>query len=1111
MKGVQNPKLTLEPRAALSATALRLFLAAAVCVTASSAADVSATGAVAVFRRYCVQCHGEAAATAGINLKRLTSRNSIADSFQQWRKVQAVLEQKRMPPQGMPQPSEADRRLAVEWIRTELNEFAEKHDGEPGRVTLRRLTSGEYAYTIRDLTGLDFNVERHFAGDAVGGEGFTNFGDVQFMADANIESYLEAAKRIADHAVIGAGPLSFYQHPGMSGFELSAIHRIHDLYRRHGFRAVAAEGGRAFGLERYGRAFYACWRYQHRKVLGESDVSLDDLAEREDVSPRFLQHIWSVVQQSSPSYPTSEVVSRWRNLPQPEGPGNTPSMAVVRQQCEEIQQFVIHWPRWLFAAGGLAAGGAGDERALVITDASLEPSITKDLEFSERLKDKETATIHFSILPADPLATEKPIVIWRNPIVRIDRADRRRGEGRPLKDVLDQETSAKLAFGQTPNGREIGPEDFAMVAGTTLTLNLPVPSDARGLTLPVPSDARRLTLDVTIEVDPAQMGDAVLRCTISESEEVSQGRPTWALLADPKSKGFQSWKANVLKYAGNLPQTSHGEPTPSDRDPIPQPFDNTYNQPERDSFHYRVKYSRDDQFLVDKMLDNATRQQLEDAWADLYASFEYHDAFLDLLSNKYGFELNGKGIDELNDSEIEKLPAEPRPYVKALRAEHEAVVAAQMAAHPRHIEDAIQFASRAWRRPLSPREKDDLRSFYTTLREDGGLDQRKAIRALLTRILLAPTFLYRLEQPKEQSGVNPLSDWEMANRLSYFLWSSVPDEELRRAAKAGELSDPRQLRRQVKRMLADSKARRLAPEFFGQWLGFYRFDQHRGVDTSRFPEFTEEVKAAMYDEAVSFFEYVIREDRPIREIVSADYTFLNQALAKHYGVEKKVASTGHAEKVDGADEFQRGGLLRLGAMLTATSAPLRTSPVKRGDWVLRRVLGTPTPTPPADAGSIPADEKLFGGLTLREQLEAHQSNASCVSCHSRIDPLGFPLEHYDAVGRWRAEYSDGQPIDATTLLGDNIRIDGVEGLLGYLETKQDQVLRTLSSKLLGYALGRTILLSDQPLVDRLVGVGDQATFAELAAGIAASRQFRYRRGREDAAPDPVLSSVPAED
>ena len=267
----------------------------------------------------------------------------------------------------------------------------------------------------------------------------------------------------------------------------------------------------------------------------------------------------------------------------------------------------------------------------------------------------------------------------------------------------------------------------------------------------------------------------------------------------------------------------------------------------------------------------------------------------------------------------------------------------------------------------------------------------------------------------------------------------------------------------------------------------------------------------MYDEAVSFFEYVVREERPIREIVSADYTFLNRALAKHYGIEKEVASTDHVEKVEGVDEFQRGGLLRLGAVLTATSAPLRTSPVKRGDWVLRRVLGTPTPPPPADAGSIPADEKLFGGLTIREQLEAHRRNPSCASCHSRIDPLGLPLEHYDAVGRWRAEYSNGKPIDATTMLSDSTRIDGVTGLLDHLEMKQSQVLRTLSSKLLGYALGRAILLSDEPLVDRLVGAGDQATFVELASEIAASRQFRYRRGREDTGPDSIQSRAAAED
>ncbi|MBX5494976.1 MAG: DUF1592 domain-containing protein, partial [Bryobacteraceae bacterium] len=377
----------------------------------------------------------------------------------------------------------------------------------------------------------------------------------------------------------------------------------------------------------------------------------------------------------------------------------------------------------------------------------------------------------------------------------------------------------------------------------------------------------------------------------------------------------------------------------------------------------------------------------------------------------------------------------------------------------------------------------------------------KAIRSLLTRILVSPAFLFRVEQAGQLAKDRPLTDWELASRLSYFLWSSLPDGELRRAAAAGELRDPEQLRRQVKRMLADPKARRLATEFFGQWLGFYRFDQHRGVDTKRFPEFTDEVKAAMYDEAVSFFEYIIRNDRPVREMIFADYTFLNQALAKHYGVPKEIAATDKLEMVQGASAFHRGGLLRLGAVLTATSAPLRTSPVKRGDWVLRRVLGTPTPPPPADAGSIPADDKLFGGLTVRERLEAHKRNAACASCHTRIDPLGFPLERYDAVGRWREQYPDGKPIHDAGELADKTEIAGVSGLLKYLESQEQQVLRNFSNKLLGYALGRTILASDRPLIQKLTKMGGEASFSDLAAEIVTSRQFRYRRERDDAPPN----------
>jgi hypothetical protein len=206
--------------------------------------------------------------------------------------------------------------------------------------------------------------------------------------------------------------------------------------------------------------------------------------------------------------------------------------------------------------------------------------------------------------------------------------------------------------------------------------------------------------------------------------------------------------------------------------------------------------------------------------------------------------------------------------------------------------------------------------------------------------------------------------------------------------------------------------------------------------------------------------------------------------------------------VEGANEFHRGGALRLGALLTAFSAPLRTSPVKRGDWVLRRLLGEAVPPPPADAGSIPADDKLFAGLTVFEKLEQHKRNATCANCHVRIDPLGFPLEHYDSTGRWRARYADGHEIQDKGTTREPVAIDGINGLISYLQLKDGQVRRTLSGKLLGYALGRTVQASDQPLIDRMAGGGPDSTFSQLAVEIVTSRQFRNLSDISDKAGTP---------
>ncbi len=1112
----------------------------------------------ATFRQYCVQCHSAKTKMGGVNLEDLLARNSVGESFQQWQKVTAVLHEKRMPPKGLPQPSGEQRDQAISWVSNELSSYIKAHEGDPGRVTVRRLTSGEYAYTIQDLTGLELNTGIDSTSDSVGGEGFANFGDVQFMQDSNLERYLEAAKLVANHAVIGAGPLEFFTDPGKTGFELSAISRIREIYAKYGFRTVSGEGGRPFGLDKYGKAMFAAWYYRNRTALGEPNLTLKDLAAREGITLRFTEHIWTVMNQPALGFPSSEIAARWKNLPAATSDAKG-SMASARASCEEIQKFLVTWPSWLFARGDLAAGGAGDESPLEFSDRTLKATAPHRFQFFRGGRflgsakfappPKGPVKVFVNVSTINPSATGQRVLIWRNPTVGIRpyvpprqaaptppappapsagaesaaakapatpaagnangaqaaaatqaavQGSRRfrlpPGPRVPLRSVVSPETAARLKFGESPDGSEMGPNDFATTG--SFFIEVPMPED--------PS-----TFDIEVDVDLGKDRNQVFRVMLSDREDMAtpRGRPTWALIGDMKTGGYKTFRSGVMEFASILPPNSHGEATPADKDPVPDPFDNTYNVPEHDDFVVKVKYIRDDKFVVDNLLDEQQRIRLNYAWNDLFASFEYFDNYLRLLASHYKFDLKGKGITAMDKATIETLPLEMRQYVRPLRQQYEAVMKAEKAGQAGHIDDCLKFASRAWRRPLTEREKISLRTFYNKalLTEK---DHAKAVRAVIARVLVAPQFLYRVEPASVASGTTrALGSWELAGRLSYFLWSSIPDDELRRAAAAGELENPEKLRAQAKRMLAGPKARRFATEFFGQWLGFYHFDEHRGVDTSRFPEFTNEVKSAMYDESVSFFEYIVRKDRPVRDILFADYSFLNKPLAKYYGIAKEVKSDGDVELVEGANAFHRGGLMRLGSVLTATSAPLRTSPVKRGDWVLRRILGTPMPPPPADAGSLPADDKQFGGLSVKARLEVHKRNPTCATCHVRIDPMGFPLEKYDSTGRWRETYTDGKQVDDTATLPDQTAVDGVDGLLSYLKEKDSQVRKTMSSKLVGYALGRTVQASDLPLIDKMVATGNETGFSTLIGEIVTSRQFRYRLGVEPVTSNKKLASI----
>ena len=272
------------------------------------------------FQKYCFECHGGTKRKGGVSIERLirqSAQSSVGGYWDEWNKIAEMLETRQMPIRTRRSCSRPMTNARRRWRGSgqTLSTYEAEHAGDPGRVTVRRLTSAEYAYALRDLTGIDIKVGVDASSDSVGGEGFTNFGDVQFVEATNIERYLEAAKQVADHAVIGAGPLEFYADPGKTGLELSALNRINELYASKGFRVVSGEGGRPFGLDRYGKAFFVAWYYKHRVALGDPTATIRGLAAKEGITGRFADHIWMVVNKADTGYPTRETVDGWKNLP----------------------------------------------------------------------------------------------------------------------------------------------------------------------------------------------------------------------------------------------------------------------------------------------------------------------------------------------------------------------------------------------------------------------------------------------------------------------------------------------------------------------------------------------------------------------------------------------------------------------------------------------------------------------------------------------------------------------------------------------------------------------------------------------------------------------------
>ena len=657
----------------------------------------AASTAHQTFTKYCVECHGADRPKGGLSISRTMERMSetaVGEQADAWLGVARMLETRQMPPDDADLfPSDAERAAAADWIKTSLHAYEAAHGGDPGRVTVRRLTSAEYAYAIRDLTGVDIKVGIDASSDSVGGEGFANFGDVQSVQDATVERYLEAARQVADHAVIGSGPLGFYTDPGETGLELSALNRIQQLYAARGFRVVSGEGGRPFGFDRYAKAFYIAWHYKYRKPLGDSTATLRGLAAREGITERFAEHIWNAVNRDGAAYPSRLTIDRWREVPAPTS--DVPASAArARADCDALVKELVAWPSWLFARGDLAAGGAGDESPLVFDDTTLTAVPTHAYAYRLNRKFGEGGfkvvpgpwKVQLSVSALYKSQGGTPAVIWRNPRVVIRQAaplpeldepaavTLRRQPGpvlktQALRSVLEADEVRRLGFGTSPDGSEIGPDDLATTEATSFVVDVPVEGD----------QLAELHADAELGRDR----QAVVRVLIADRSALASRERVF--LGDPKSAGYLRFRAGIAEYLELMPPNSHGEPNPADKDPVPAPFDNTYNSPEHDAFVTTVKYQRNDDFFTRSIVDGGDRARLEEAWNDLFGSWPYHSAYLGLLLDHYEVKGTSRKIADMSEAAVATLPEAARPHVRSLRAHQDAVTLALKRAEPGHV------------------------------------------------------------------------------------------------------------------------------------------------------------------------------------------------------------------------------------------------------------------------------------------------------------------------------------------------------------------------------------------------------------------------------------------
>ena len=1039
---------------------------ALLCVQAGYAAkhgdaDLSKTfsGTVQPFvNQYCAGCHSGKAPAGGLDLKAYTSMQAVIADNGRWATVADKLAAKQMPPAKMPQPPDAARQQVISWVKTLRTTEARKNAGDPGPVLARRLSNAEYNYTIRDLTGVDMKPTREFPVDPANPAGFDNSGESLTMSPALLGKYLQAAREVGDHMVLTPDGFTFAPGSMLSETDRDqfAVKRIVDFYESQ--------------PTDYADYFEAAWRYKYRAALGHRAATLASTATAEKVSPKYLPMIWGILGEGITAGraekvevgPIARLQAMWKSLPVPIA--GKFDEAALRAKCVEMRDFVV--------------------------------KIRKD-----------TAMQFTAPVVAGPPEPAAP----------------------PVADAVQ----ANGAPAAGPGGRGRG--------GFRPPRGLPAASQPLLTWKYTQFNTHRRDYDpgaLRLDTDPPQTPPAIPKYAGLHQEAAVRWAAVMktAQLADPDlvipAGKRAECEESFARFANVFPDAFYikerGKFFPDDSADSGRLLSAGY--------HSVMGFWRDDLPLQQLILDDKGKKELDRLWTefDFFADYTAR-TFVQFYFNQSG-EVLGHGAESGHPRPVGKavtdasvIAAIRDEYTAFAKASGNAVAAAWMpihfnninntlrslekmriAAQPAQLDALLKFATRAYRRPLTKAEQDDLLAYYHQLRTKGELSHEEAIRDSIVSILMSPDFLYRLDLTDESEaaggakvikasnkvkGAEPLSGYALANRLSYFLWSSMPDEELMRHAAAGDLAKHDVLLEQVRRLLKDERARGMATEFAGNLFEFRQFETYNSVDHDRFPSFTNDLREAMFEEPVRFVQNLIQNDGSVLDMLYGNYTFVNGVLAKHYGMPEVKGSPDTWVRVDDANKYGRGGVLPMAVFLTENSPGLRTSPVKRGHWLVKDVLGEVIPPPPPVVPELPTDEAKTD-LPIRDLLVQHRANPMCAACHARFDSLGLAFEGYGPVGEARTKDLGGRTVDAHADFPGGAKGSGLAGVQEYIrERRQKDFIDNISRKLLAYALDRSLQLSDETLVERMEAklAARKYQFDALIETIVTSPQFLERR------------------